>query len=230
MYDLNSTNNSIFTSINYVYIKSEQWLLIFRFFRSLYQQQLFMMSPQSHKNIIWHPKFISNRIFMSTFVNKNAIWFTFFFEIFDKCLNSKKRAFFFELNLSRHPKTIASGLHVEESNVATVLAINWIRNKNFLNAELLFLYHSGCSVSNELILPGIFFQRFQSQTTHYKWLLFKDIFISIWMVEKKISMLFLFICIITIFCRHFICHVVQIWYFGWIFINHLVTVINAIIC
>ena len=32
MYYLNITKNSIFTSINYVYIKSEQLLLIFRFF------------------------------------------------------------------------------------------------------------------------------------------------------------------------------------------------------
>ena len=54
-----------------------------------------MIIPQSHKNIIWDPNFISNHIFLSTFVNNNEIQFTFFLEMFDKLIDSKNRAFFF---------------------------------------------------------------------------------------------------------------------------------------
>ena len=52
------------------------------------------MSPQSHNNIIWHPNLINIHIFLSTFVDNNAIQFTFFFELFDKLLDSKKKSFF----------------------------------------------------------------------------------------------------------------------------------------
>ena len=96
MDDLNSTKKSIFTLIKTVYIKNKQRLLIFRFSQMLtLSMNLFMMSPQSHKNIIWNPKLISNHIFLSTFVENNAIKFTFFFELFYKLIDSKKRAFCF---------------------------------------------------------------------------------------------------------------------------------------
>ena len=41
------------------------------------------------------------------------------------------------------------GLLIEEANVVTVDTINQRRDNSFLNAELLLLRHSGCSVSNE---------------------------------------------------------------------------------
>ena len=53
------------------------------------------MSPQSHKNIIWYPNFIRNHIFLRKFIKKNAIQFTFFFDIFDKFINSRKRVVHF---------------------------------------------------------------------------------------------------------------------------------------
>ena len=55
-----------------------------------------MMSPQSHmKNIILHPNFMSSHIFLSSYVENNAIQFTSFLEMFDKLIDSKKRAFHF---------------------------------------------------------------------------------------------------------------------------------------
>ena len=54
-----------------------------------------MMNLQSHKNILWNLNFISNHIFMSSFAENNTIWFTFFFDMFDIFLDSKKRAFRF---------------------------------------------------------------------------------------------------------------------------------------
>ena len=52
-----------------------------------------MTIPQSHKNIIWQPNFISNHIFLSIFVEKNTIQFTLFFELFDKFLDCRKISF-----------------------------------------------------------------------------------------------------------------------------------------
>ena len=63
--------------------------------------------------------------------------------------------FYFGIISSNVPKTRASGLPVEETNVATVVTMNWRRDNFFLNAELLFLCHSGCSVSDEYTPPGI---------------------------------------------------------------------------
>ena len=40
----------------------------------------FMISHKTHKNIIWNPNFIINHIFLSTFVENNAIQFTFFLD------------------------------------------------------------------------------------------------------------------------------------------------------
>ena len=54
-----------------------------------------MMSPQYHKNIIFHPNFISNHIFLITFVKNNEIKVTLFFELFDEFPNYKKKAFGF---------------------------------------------------------------------------------------------------------------------------------------
>ena len=90
IYYLNSTQNLIFTSINSLHIKSEQLLLIFHFSKcSLYQRKTFIISPQSHKNIIWNHNFISNHIFLSTFFRKiNSIYLIFY--LFDKFLDSKK--------------------------------------------------------------------------------------------------------------------------------------------
>ena len=74
MYDLNSIQNSIFTPINSVYIKSEKYCFCFCFFQVFtLSLKTFMTSPQSPKNIIYQPKFISNHIFMSTFVDNNEI-------------------------------------------------------------------------------------------------------------------------------------------------------------
>ena len=47
MYDLNSTQNSVFTLINSVYIKNEQCLLLLRFFQAFtLLMKKNMMSPQ----------------------------------------------------------------------------------------------------------------------------------------------------------------------------------------
>ena len=98
MYYINSTHNLMFTLINYVYIKSKKMIITLFYFPkcSLYQWKKGMMSPQSHmKNIIWNLNFISNHIFLGTFVDNNNIQFTYFLELFDKFTDTKKRAFNF---------------------------------------------------------------------------------------------------------------------------------------
>ena len=67
----------------------------------------------------------------------------------------KREIFVFKITYSKASKTRASGFPVEESNVATVIAMNWRRASFFLIAEFLFLCYSGWSVYNEYILKVI---------------------------------------------------------------------------
>ena len=115
-----------------------------------------MMIHQSHmKNIIFHPNFTSNHIFLITFVDNNAIQFTSFLELFDKFLDSKTILLFFWITCSKASKTRASRLYIEEADISTVVVMNQRRDNFFFNCGFLFLKHYGCSVSNKYIPPGI---------------------------------------------------------------------------
>ena len=80
---------------------------------------------------------------------------TSFLSCFINCLIPIRDRFVFGITSSKASKTRASGFHIEEYNVATVVVINRRRDSFFLYSEMLFLCHSGCSLSNELIPPGI---------------------------------------------------------------------------
>ena len=70
------------------------------------------------------------------------------------CLIPKRERLVFGIISSKASKTIIYGLPAEESNVATVVAMNQRHDNFFLNTELLLFHHSGYSVSNEYIPPG----------------------------------------------------------------------------
>ena len=112
-------------------------------------------STQSHtKNIIWNTNFTSNQIFLINLAEHIAIKFTSFLELHIKFIDKKRERFIFGITSSKASKTRSHGLQVEEANVATVVTMNQGRDILFLNNELLFLHHSGCSISNEYIPPG----------------------------------------------------------------------------
>ena len=122
----------------------------------LYQWNIFLVIPQSHMNdIIWHQNFINNNVFLSTFFEKIPFNLPPFYSCLINFSIPKGESFYFGIYSYKASKSRAYGLHPEEANVATVVAMNWRRDNFFLNAELLFLCHSGCSVSNEYIPPGI---------------------------------------------------------------------------
>ena len=146
------------------------------------------------------------------------------------CSIPKRERFYFVIISSNAPKTRASGLPVEENNVATVVKMNWRCDNFFLNAELLFLCHSGCSVSNEYTPTGIIIVQVQIPNHSLKIVDIEKILLSIWMIEDIHFHVIFYICIITILLSQFIGHVVQIWCLGWIHINQLVTGINYLVC
>ena len=76
------------------------------------------------KDIICHPNFISNHIFLSTFprtINFNLppVW-----SCLINCSIPKRDCFVSGIISSKASKTRASGLPVEEANVATVVVMN----------------------------------------------------------------------------------------------------------
>ena len=99
--------------------------MIFSFFPSVhFINEKIVMSPQSHmKNNIWQPNLISKYIFLSTFIENNAIQFTPFWSCFINLSIPKRERFIFVIISFKALET-----HIIQYSLRSILCTSKVNN------------------------------------------------------------------------------------------------------